>query len=136
MKAETIAPDERVLEGPTPPDIALVEVRLGYDISPRLAGVLVLAATAVGAVVRVAPFAGHPFPLNEGGLVYEMVRSLLAHGFNVPFDVNYNGLNLPFASPPVPIFLIGFVSGGFNIPVPYAQTLVGVAISALTVPVV
>jgi len=90
----------------------------------------------VGAVVRVAPFAGHPFPLNEGGSVYELVRALLNHGYNVPFDFSYNGLALPFASPPVPIFLIAFVAGGFNIPIPFAQTLVAVGVSIVTVPVV
>src|SRR5438132_2120726 len=105
------------LEQPEPVDIAEAEVRLGYDIHHRMAGVLLAAATAVGAVVRVAPFAGHPFPLNEGGSVYELVRALLSHGYNVPFDFNYNGLALPFASPPVPIFLIAFVAGGFNIPI-------------------
>ena len=124
------------LENPEPLGITEAEVRLGYDIHPRMAAFLVVMATAVGAVVRTAPFGGNPFPLNEGGTVYELVRSLLTHGFNVPFDFNYNGLALPFASPPVPIFLIGFVAGGFNIPIPYAQPLVGVGISILTIPVV
>ena len=86
MSADAVSPDERFLQEPPPPDIGVVEVRLGYDISPRMAGVLILAATAVGAVVRVAPFAGHPFPLNEGGLVYEMVRSLLAPALVRVFD--------------------------------------------------
>lgn len=125
-----------LIEESAPPDIAVVEASLGYDIHPRMALVLLGAATAVGAIARVAPFAGHAFPLNEGGLVYELVRSLLAHGFAVPFDVNYNGLDIPFAYPPVAIFLIGFVAGGFHIPIPYAQTLVAVAASILTVPVV
>src|SRR5437660_88525 len=55
------------LELPEPLGIAEAEVRLGYDIHPRMAGFLVVVATAVGAVVRIAPFGGNPFPLNEGG---------------------------------------------------------------------
>jgi hypothetical protein len=117
-----------------PPDTVDVEAQLGWDVHPTTALFLVVIATALGAVVRVAPFGGQAFPLNDGGLPYEMVRAVLAHGFAIPFDVNYNGLELPFASPPVGLYVVAATSGGLGIPIPQAQALVAVAASILTIP--
>jgi hypothetical protein len=119
-----------------PPDTADVEASLGWDVHPTTALLLVVVATALGAIVRVAPFGGQAWPLNDGGLPYEMVRAVLAHNFAIPFDVNYNGLELPFASPPVGLYVVAATSGALGIPIPQAQALVAIAASILTIPMV
>ena len=116
------------------PDTAAVEAQLGWDLHPTTAWILVVIATALGAVVRVAPFGGQAFPLNDGGLPYEQIRAVLAHGFAIPFDVNYNGLELPFASPPVALYVVAATSAVLSIPIPQAQALIAVAASILTIP--
>jgi len=119
-----------------PRDTATIEAQLGWDLRPSAALILVVVATALGAVVRVAPYGGRAFPLNDGGLPYELIRAVLAHGFAIPFDVNYNGLELPFASPPVALYVVAAVSAALHIDIPYAQSLVAVAASILTIPMV
>ncbi len=71
------------------------------------AGVLIgMIAVLFGGWVRllIPQMAG--FPVNDGGLFYVMLRDLLANGLRLPAYVQYNGLNIPFAYPP-----LGFYAG-------------------------
>ena len=133
--SDVVQPPESLAEDRAP-DTATLQALLGWDLDPRTALILVVVATALGAIVRVVPFGGQAFPLNDGGLPYELVRAVLSHGFAIPFDVNYNGLELPFASPPVALYVVAATSGGLEIPIPFAQAFVAVAASILTIPMV
>jgi hypothetical protein len=62
--------------------------------------------TALGAIVRAVPVLVAGFPLNDGGLFVEMMAALRAGGYHLPHTVAYNGLDIPFAYPP-----LGFVLG-------------------------
>jgi ABC-type multidrug transport system fused ATPase/permease subunit len=68
-----------------------------------LIGVL---AVMLGAWVRllIPWLAG--FPVNDGGLFYSMLKALHSNGLRIPDFVQYNGLSIPFAYPP-----LGFYAG-------------------------
>jgi hypothetical protein len=45
------------------------------------------------------------FPINDGGLFYGMIRALQGNGYRLPEYVQYNGLSIPFAYPPLGFYL-------------------------------
>ena len=61
----------------------------------------ILLATLAGAIVRAAPVIGSGFPVNDGGLFASMVADILRSGQVIPDWTSYNGLNGPFAYPPL-----------------------------------
>ncbi|HEX8993114.1 MAG TPA: hypothetical protein VF784_15640 [Anaerolineales bacterium] len=72
------------------------------------AGVLIgVMAALFGAWVRLLIPGMAGFPMNDGGLFYVMVHDLQANGLRIPLYVQYNGLTIPFAYPP-----LGFYAGG------------------------
>ncbi len=73
------------------------------------AGALIaVIATIFGGWVRLfAPWVAG-FPLNDGGLFHAMILSLQENQYRLPQYVEYNGLSIPFAYPP-----LGFYSGAF-----------------------
>ena len=70
-----------------------------------------LVALVLGAFVRVAPVRGRGFPLNDGGLFYLMTRELQAAGYALPAFTSYNAAGIPFAYPPVGLYLAAAASG-------------------------
>ncbi len=50
------------------------------------------------------------FPVNDGGLFYVMLRDLQANGLRLPVYVHYNGLNIPFAYPPLGFYVGAILS--------------------------
>lgn len=67
--------------------------------------VFLLLALLLGGFVRLWPVLNAAFPINDGGLFYMMTRDLMANGYRLPLTVSYNGLDLPFAYPPLPFYL-------------------------------
>ncbi len=49
------------------------------------------------------------FPVNDGGLFYIMLRGLQENGLRIPGYVQYNGMSIPFAYPP-----LGFYAGALS----------------------
>src|SRR5512146_601966 len=71
------------------------------------AGVLIaMTAVLFGGWVRLLIPSMAGFPVNDGGLFYVMLRAVQANGLRIPEYVKYNGLNIPFAYPP-----LGFYAG-------------------------
>ncbi|MFM8319309.1 MAG: hypothetical protein ACKOC5_00215, partial [Chloroflexota bacterium] len=77
----------------------------------RLA-VLVILALVVGlaAAVRLPLALRQNFPLNDGGLFFQMTRDLQANGYRLPAYTTYNFRNIPFAYPPLPFYFSGLLS--------------------------
>src|SRR6476660_7094218 len=50
------------------------------------------------------------FPINDGGLFYGFVRQLEPMFPALPDTVTYNGLQLPFAYPPLSFWLVALMS--------------------------
>ena len=54
-------------------------------------------ATLIGLIVRLAAPLSVSFPLNDGGLFYQMILDLQLNHFRLPFFTTYNSANSPFA---------------------------------------
>lgn len=94
---------------------------------------LVVALTALGLVARAVGPLGSAFPLNDGGLFYQMVLDLRETFPLLPITASYNELSIPFAYPPL-AFYVGAVlheplGGGFEV-----MRIVPLIASTLTVP--
>jgi hypothetical protein len=62
-------------------------------------------ALAVGVVMRCLPPVRADFPLNDGGLITSMVVDLQRAGYQLPLQTSYNGGGIPFAAPPLAVYL-------------------------------
>ena len=58
----------------------------------------------LGGLVRVLPVTDHPYPLDDGGLFYQMAVDIVAAGFTLPIETTYNG-GIPFAYPPLGLYV-------------------------------
>lgn len=90
--------------------------------------------TVVGVVVRASVALSSEFPLNDGGLFYQMTLDLRTTWPFLPVTTTYNGLGTPFAYPPLGFYLGGVmhdVAGGID-----TMRLIPLVLSCLTVPAV
>ncbi len=60
---------------------------------------------AVALVPRLVALAGSDFPLNDGGMVDVMIRELMEAGFRLPVTTSYNTAGIPFAYPPLALYV-------------------------------
>jgi len=58
-----------------------------------------------GAIVRLLPAFLAGFPINDGGMFAVMIRDLLASHLSLPAFTTYNYSNIPFAYPPLGLYL-------------------------------
>ncbi|HYM16793.1 MAG TPA: glycosyltransferase family 39 protein [Dehalococcoidia bacterium] len=77
--------------------------------SRAYAATLLLIAT-LGIGVRLLFVLGSDFPLNDGGLFYQMARDVQASHYALPASTTYNGAHLPFAYPPFGIYAAALVN--------------------------
>ena len=66
---------------------------------------LLILAIGLGIAVRISPVLSVDFPLMDGGMFYAMVRDLQASRFVLPFFTSYNAAHIPFAYPPLALYL-------------------------------
>ncbi len=71
----------------------------------------IMVPLVLAAAVRLAPVAGSGFPLNDGGMFWTMAGDLRANGFVPPMFTTYNGGSIPFAYPPLGIYLAAVFHG-------------------------
>jgi hypothetical protein len=67
--------------------------------------VWVLAIVVIGGLVRLAPVVGAASPAGDGGLFATMINDIRAAGFALPAYTTYNGGDIPFAYPPLGLYL-------------------------------
>ena len=67
-------------------------------------------AVLVGAAIRFLPLAASPYALNDGALFAHMASDLARNGFFLPAFTGYNGERIPFAYPPLGIYLTAITS--------------------------
>ncbi len=83
--------------------------------SPRAWENLVLVSALLGGgLLRILPAALSDFPLNDGGLFYAMVRDLQANGLRLPVLTSYNGGGIPFAYPPLALYITALLNNGLG----------------------
>ncbi len=106
------------------------------NISPNSkAGDVVFAALAavIGLLVRLPASLAASFPLNDGGLFYQMILDLQHNGFRLPEFSTYNNGGIPFAYPPLAFYVTGFISSALHLDVISLLRIVPPVISALCV---
>ncbi len=70
----------------------------------------------LGAYARFLPTLMVGFPVTDGGLFYEMTRSIQSSHYHLPTFVEYNGILIPFAYPPLGFYVTALVSDIFHMP--------------------
>lgn len=64
----------------------------------------------VAGILRLRPLLLSPFPLNDGGLFFQMVVDLQANGYHLPQFTTYNSLQIPYAYPPLTFYLAAWIN--------------------------
>jgi hypothetical protein len=72
-------------------------------------------AVVLGGVVRFYPTLLSDFPLNDGGLFYQMTQDVLDNHFSLPVYTSYNGGAIPFSYPPLAFYLMAFLQRVFHL---------------------
>lgn len=78
------------------------------DMDPSI--LFLAVAILIGGTLRLYGVLRSSFPINDGGLFYTMIRDLMANGYRLPVTTSYNHLDLPFAYPPLMLYLAGFLA--------------------------
>lgn len=94
---------------------------------------IVALAVVVGALVRLIPVVTTDFPINDGGLFASMIEDIVRHGPLPPQTISYNHADIPFAYPPLALYLgAGLVSVG--VPTLDVLRFVPVTVAILIIP--
>jgi hypothetical protein len=98
-------------------------------------GILIaVAAVIFGGLVYLYPPSAAGFPINDGGLFYSMIRAIQENGYRLPETVQYNGLSIPFAYPPLAFYVGALVSSLLHVdPVQVLRWLPAVVLIAVSV---
>jgi hypothetical protein len=72
-------------------------------------GLILFLIIGLGLAIRLAYFINTDFPLNDGGMFYEMTIELQQNHFKLPLFTNYNSSSIPYAYPPLPLYLAGII---------------------------
>src|SRR5512138_1284119 len=86
------------------------------SLSQEQAGVLIaVAATIFGGWVRLLAPSIAGFPVNDGGLFYNVLVQMRDDALRLPGIVHYNGLQVPFAYPPLGFYAGALLVGVFRL---------------------
>ncbi len=102
-------------------------------VEARLAPTLALSGIAIGIVIRAQFALVGDFPLGDGGLFYAMARDIQRAGYALPLYTSYNNANIPFAYPPLQIWLAAVLDGYTPMTLLTIMRLSPLAASVLTV---
>lgn len=102
------------------------------QVKPSL--VFLVLALVVGGYVRLTYVLASPFPLNDGGLFYQMTQELMANQFRLPVVTDYNHLGIPYAYPPLAFYLTGLLSQLSGWPLLEIYRILPAIVSILTIP--
>ena len=90
--------------------------------------------TILGLSVRMSAALSATFPLNDGGLFYQMIIDLQNNNFALPAVTTYNFAEIPFAYPPLAFYLYSLLSSS-GIPLLKLMQFLPAIITAFTIPV-
>ncbi len=91
-------------------------------------------AVFLGGVVRFIPVLIKDFPLNDGGLFYQMTKDILEHNFSLPHLTSYNGNIIPFGYPPFTFYFMALVQRSLHIGIIEQLHFLPALISTLCIP--
>jgi hypothetical protein len=90
---------------------------------------------AAGLAVRLAHVLPAAFPLNDGGMFYMMAEDVQRAHYLLPEHTSYNGLDIPFAYPPVAFFLASWLDAVGSWSLLDVVRFLPLVASTLTIPV-
>ena len=76
---------------------------------------ILIIAILLGGWFRFMPAWLAGFPVNDGGMFYAMMKDLKANHFVPPLYTTYNQLNIPFAYPPLALYIGALISSVFKV---------------------
>ena len=83
------------------PDLRVVPPSQPAPASERTYWLAFVCIMGLAVLIRAGFVLGSDFPLNDGGLFFQMTRDLQAAGYALPETASYNGGGIPFAYPPL-----------------------------------
>ncbi len=89
--------------------------------------------TILGLAARLSAPLSASFPLNDGGLFYQMIADLQNNNFVLPSVTTYNFAEIPFAYPPLAFYLYGLLNAG-GIPLLKLMQFLPAITTTLTIP--
>lgn len=95
--------------------------------------VLVIGMVILGLAVRLAGPLTADFPLNDGGLFYQMARDLQNNDHRLPIFSTYNGGEIPFAYPPLAFYFYAILQQLSGISLLDLMRILPALISGLTI---
>ncbi|MEW5938616.1 MAG: hypothetical protein AB1750_03040 [Chloroflexota bacterium] len=95
---------------------------------------LLLIALLFGALVRFMPALVTRFPINDGGMFLDMTRDLQANHYLLPATTSYNGLDLPYAYPPLGFYLTSLLADLTRAPLLDLFTWLPALLASLSIP--
>jgi hypothetical protein len=96
--------------------------------------VFLVLAVLVGGYLRLTKGLSADFPLNDGGLFYQMTQELVENHFRLPVFTGYNHLNIPYAYPPLAFYLTGALSQIFGWSLLSIYRIFPAVVTVLTIP--
>lgn len=103
------------------------------DLSRRWFVVAIAAVLVLAFLIRLDFILRSDFPLNDGGLFFTMARDLQHAHYALPAATSYNGGNLPFAYPPLGIYVAAFLNHLTPLALTDVFRVLPLAVSALTI---
>ena len=89
--------------------------------------------TILGMAVRLPAALSASFPLNDGGLFYQMIVDLQNNNFILPAVTTYNFAEIPFAYPPFAFYLYGLLNAS-GIPLLKLMQFLPAIVTTFTIP--
>lgn len=83
--------------------------------TPSVSQIVLLVALLLGFIIRGLVTFSHDFPPNDGGLFFNMVQDLSANNLSLPLYTTYNQANIPFAYPPLGLYVAAILAK-LNVP--------------------
>jgi hypothetical protein len=100
----------------------------------EVTALILLAAMIFGTWFRIMPALMAGFPVNDGGMFYTMILDLQSNHYVAPLFTTYNHTSIPFAYPPLGLYIGAMISDLFNVsPLNVIRWLPGI-INALCIP--
>lgn len=96
--------------------------------------VFLILSLLVGGYVRLSQALASTFPLNDGGLFYQMTQELMANHFRLPLVTAYNHLDIPYAYPPLAFYLTGLLNQVFGWSLLNIYRILPAVVTILTIP--
>ncbi len=99
-----------------------------------LASLIIFLSLLLGAFVRFSPTSLAGFAINDGGMFAVMIDDLRASGYALPVYTSYNGLNIPYAYPPLGFYVGRMVSDLTGLPAAEVLRWLPAFFASLSVP--